>query len=393
MIAISPILTRLYTPEEFGIFALYSSILYISASLSTGKYELAILLPSGSRDSLAVVLSSLIILSIIVLFSILIVLIFNDELASLLPNENIIYWLYFLPLAILLSGVYRNLNYLSIREENYPQIARSKVEQSLGTSSVSLFFGYFNSGVFGLVFGSIFGLFLANYSLYKKVIRLRLKEFKCVTKKEILQTIKEYINFPKHEMPASFINAVSRHMIPFLFVAYFTPILAGYYYLTQRVIGLPANIIASAISDVFRQEATKDFKKFNNSKDIYISTFKKLFLIGLFPSIFLFFFSKDLFILFFGPDWAVAGDYAQILTPMLFIRFISTPLSFMFVICGKQLYNLIGQTVLSIGILCSFIIGTYFDSSMLTVLFISFFSSLFYFLYIFMSYRMALGKS
>ena len=48
-IAISPILTRIYTPEEFGIFALYMAFISIGAAIVTGKYEMAILLPKRNE--------------------------------------------------------------------------------------------------------------------------------------------------------------------------------------------------------------------------------------------------------------------------------------------------------------------------------------------------------
>ena len=49
-IAISPILTRIYTPEEFGVFALYMAIASILTVLVTGRYEMAILLPKKDPD-------------------------------------------------------------------------------------------------------------------------------------------------------------------------------------------------------------------------------------------------------------------------------------------------------------------------------------------------------
>ncbi len=50
-IIISPILTRVYTPEEFGIFALYITFISIGASLVTAKYETAILLPKKEENA------------------------------------------------------------------------------------------------------------------------------------------------------------------------------------------------------------------------------------------------------------------------------------------------------------------------------------------------------
>jgi O-antigen/teichoic acid export membrane protein len=391
VILISPILTRLYTPEEFGIFALYSSLVFITASFSTGKYELAIMFPKKKNDALAVMSLSLGILVSIVFCIFLLILGFNMDIAILLENQDVAFWLYFLPLSILMAGTYRNLNYFSIREKKFSQLSTSKITQSLGTSSTNLIFGFLNFGVFGLVFGNIFGFFISNYILYRQVIKENLQILLNISRVKIYALARLYIKFPKYDMPASFINTLSRNIIPILLVSYFSPVIAGYYYLTQRVIALPSNIIASSISDVFRQRASEDYRKYNNAKDIYISTLKKLIIISFIPSIILFLYSKQLFILIFGANWEIAGQYTQILAPLLFFRFISTPLSFMFTVVGKQSLNLIGQIIFLFGILISFYIGTYYNSDIITITCISFFSSLFYFIYTIMSYKMALG--
>ncbi len=391
VIAISPILTRLYSPEEFGIFALYSSLVFITASFSTGKYELAIMFPKKKIDALAVMSLSIAILISITFLLLFIIFIFNIEIAILLGNENVAFWLYFLPISVLMAGVYKNLNYFAIREKQFSPLSSSKVTQSIGTSSINLFFGFLNYGVLGLVVGNIVGFFISSYLLYKQVIKENIQIFRNISRLKMMALAKQYIKFPKYDMPASLINTLSRNIIPILLVTFFSPIIAGYYYLTQRIITLPSNIIASSISDVFRQQATTDYKRYNNAKKIYISTFKKLFIISFFPSMILFFYAKDLFILVFGVNWEMAGFYTQILTPMLFFRFISTPLSFMFTVVGKQSLNLIGQIIFLCMILISFAMGVYFHSDIITMYCISLTASLFYIVYIVISYKMALG--
>ena len=51
-IAVSPILTRLYSPAEFGVFAMYLAVASILGVLVTGRYELAILIPKQDRDAI-----------------------------------------------------------------------------------------------------------------------------------------------------------------------------------------------------------------------------------------------------------------------------------------------------------------------------------------------------
>ena len=72
-IAISPILTRIYAPEDFGMFALYMSVASIISVIATGRYELAIMLPKKDEDAVNIVALSIIISFFVSFISLLIV--------------------------------------------------------------------------------------------------------------------------------------------------------------------------------------------------------------------------------------------------------------------------------------------------------------------------------
>jgi len=67
-IAISPVLIRIYTSEDFGVFALYMSIASILSVVATGRYEMAIMLPKKDSDAINVVVLSMIISFLLVLY-------------------------------------------------------------------------------------------------------------------------------------------------------------------------------------------------------------------------------------------------------------------------------------------------------------------------------------
>ena len=46
-----PVLTRLFPPEDFGLLALFISISSLFAIVATGRYELAVMLPSKDEDA------------------------------------------------------------------------------------------------------------------------------------------------------------------------------------------------------------------------------------------------------------------------------------------------------------------------------------------------------
>jgi len=356
-IAISPILTRIYTPEDFGIFALYMSVASILSVVATGRYELAIMLPKKDEDAMNIVVLSITISFLVSLISLVIVSVFNKKITDLLGNSEISMWLYFIPLTVLLTGVYQSFNYWLNRKKQYKRLASNRIMQSGVTAIANLSMGFAELGRSGLIIGSIVGKSVATIVLVRKVLIEDRFFLKKVEKLKIFILAKRYIQFPKFDIWASLLNVFSYQITHILFNTLFNSTIAGYYYLTQRILGLPFAFVASAISDVFREQASSDFKKFGSAATIYKSTFIKLFVLGLFPSIILYFFSVDLFTIVFGKKWTIAGEYVQILTPMLFIKFIASPLSFMLYIGEKQKLNFYSQALFLISILYSFLVG------------------------------------
>ena len=96
-IAISPILTRIYTPEDFGVFSLYMAITTIIAVIATGRYELAIMLPKKDENAADILILSLIVSLVISLISFLIIFFFNSQITNILGSQEISRWLYLVP--------------------------------------------------------------------------------------------------------------------------------------------------------------------------------------------------------------------------------------------------------------------------------------------------------
>ena len=154
-IAISPILTRLYSPEEFGCFALYMAVALIASVLVTGRYELAILLPRQDRDALHIAALAIMALSIAIsAVLLLVVLFFAQPIAVLLGDAALAPWLYWVPASTLLLGLYQSLNYWSNRKAQYKRLAISRTVQSGSAALAQLGIGYAGSGAVGLVGGA-----------------------------------------------------------------------------------------------------------------------------------------------------------------------------------------------------------------------------------------------
>jgi len=156
-LAIYPALSRIYTPDDFGVFALYMSVLTITNIMATAKYELAILMPRQDRDGLNLIGVSGLITVLVSLVLLVPVVLLNRQIAGILGNEKIAFWLYLIPVSTFLNGLYQSLNYWSIRNKRFRNITAANLSQSLSNSSVKLGAGALAGGPFGLIAGALIG--------------------------------------------------------------------------------------------------------------------------------------------------------------------------------------------------------------------------------------------
>lgn len=394
-ISISPILTRIYTPEDFGIFALYLSISSILGVVVSGRYELAIVLPEKDDDAINIVALSALIALGISLFVFLIVIIFNDQITFLLKTPEISNWLYFIPATIFISGIYRCLYYWNNRQEKYMDLSKSRVISTGTNSLINLGFGVLNLGVIGLVLGNVLGQFFASFFLISNFFKKQIREtLYFVNFLKIKEMGKRYKDFLKYDSIAAFFNLSSNQSTHLFFNIIFNAVTSGYFYLTQKILAIPILLISSAIQDVFRIEMIKLYNEKGNTRKLFIKALKQLTVIALFPSLVLYFFSVELFSFFFGEEWKVSGEFARIMIPIFFFRFISFPLSYMVYIAEKQFYNTIAQISLFILVLLSFYIGNQYDDAIFTVKLLTVSYTLFYITYLIISYLLTdSGKS
>lgn len=367
-IAISPILTRIYSPEEFGIFAMYLAITAILSVLITGRYELAIMLPKKDEDAANILGLSVFLSFFVSLLLLVMVFIFGKQISELINMPEIKPWLYWIPASTLLTGIYQSLNYWSNRRAHYSRLAISRVFQSGGTAGGQLGAAIKTSTSAGLIGGQIFGLLTSTVVLAKLIATDDKKLIRKINKEDALEQCKRYINFPRYLIIAHVFNTASSQMAVMLLNTLFSSVVGGLYMLTQRVLGAPVTLVASALGDVFRQEASHSFAHTGQCKEIYLSTFKNLLIIATPVFLVFYFIAPELFTIIFGEKWREAGEYAQILTPMFYLRFVTSPLSSMFMIAEKQRLDLLWQIFLFLTTTASLVIGYYFDEVKLALL-------------------------
>jgi O-antigen/teichoic acid export membrane protein len=355
-IVISPILTRLYSPEDFGTYAIFFSIVSIVSVISCGRYEFAIMLPEKDEDAINVAALAFIINTTVSLLFFFLILIFKDPILNLLKADSLSFWIYIAPLTIFFMGLFNILNYMNNRFKLYRDISKATIMRSIASSSMQLLMGFLKTGFSGLISGQIISQIVANTKLFYNIQdKGLLKDIK----KDIIKVLaKKYSDFPKYSVISALLDIASLQapllMISMLFAS---STLVGYYSLANRMLQLPSVFIGSSVAQVFYQKFSQFQKDPHKQKELLFSTWKKLFLIGVIPFSVIFFFGVEIFSFIFGNNWSEAGRMASILSPMIFVMFVSSPTSTAYIVFNMQKKVLYLNIFLLVFILLSMYIG------------------------------------
>lgn len=334
-IAISPILTRIYTPEDFGVLALFMAIASIFGSISNGRYELAIMLPKKDEDAVNIVALGFIITTFISFTLLVLVILFSDYFTKLLNHNEIGAWLYFVPISVFFTGIYNILNYFNNRKKQYKDLAKATVLKSIVGAILQLTLGFFKFGFSGLIISSLTSQLVANTKLLSNIIKDKVLISK-ISKLKIIALAKRYKKFPKFDMPSAIMNTASLQMPVLLLGAFFNTSTVGFFSLSHRFISMPMSLIGSSIGQVFFQQSANVKNDNEALKKLTLNTYKKLFKLGILPFSIITVFGDIVFAFVFGTDWIVAGEYAQVLAIWVLFLFVHSPITSLFSTLEKQ---------------------------------------------------------
>ncbi|MEA3451626.1 MAG: oligosaccharide flippase family protein [Bacteroidota bacterium] len=334
-IGISPILTRMYTPEDFGVFAVYMSIVSIIAAFVTGRYELAIMLPKKDEDAINILTLSVIITFFVSISILLIVLIFNLEITNFLGNSEISSWLYFIPLSVFLTGIYQSFNYWSNRKKQYKLLATSRVIQSTATATSNLSMGFNGLGTSGLIVGGVIGQSLATSVLGKMIWDEGKNHLANVNKLKIFALGKKYSKFPKYDLSAYVAYSIYSNFAAIFFNKFFESSVSGFYFFANKLLKTPFSFFISAFSDVFYQKLSQSKTNEAISNEVnYYSL--KIFKITIIPFIVVVYSSFYYVEFIFGEEWKELYKYIYIFSLPIYIGLLLSPYRHILKIINRQ---------------------------------------------------------
>lgn len=344
---VSPLLTRIYTPEQFGLFATYMAIVSIFVPLATGRYEYAILLPAKDRlasNIVWLVITIALITSVIVA---VLLLLFYESIPNGFTLGVGVWLIAILPITLFFSGIGQSLRFWSLRTKDFKRLSLGGVVKS-GTTSVSnVGMGSVGFGWEGLVVGNIVGLVVYVGMLYKGSVA-------AINLKLIAKLLKKYWRFPVFDAPSALSYSLYSNAAIIFIQRNFDGAVAGYYFFANRLLRLPFMFVVAAFSDVFFQHLAQNVAKDNISTEVQKFSLR-IFLFSFLPFFIIVFLSKWYSGVIFGEGWSELYKYIYILSMPIFATIVFSPYGHVLKIIGRQELSLIVHLIKSIGIAFLFV--------------------------------------
>jgi|GEM_PF-239072 len=339
----SPLLTRLYSPADFGVLALFTAFATVVGGIANGRYDGAILLPDREEDALQIGAVGACFAVGTSLVFLLLTHLFHESIAALLEQEELSLWLYFFPLSSLLIAVSSLLYQLNLREKNYANLSRSTIARAVTQTAVPLGIGTLKSGELGLIAGQVLSHAAAVVVLVgrRKEKHIRLSEIRL---SEMRRLARRYADFPRFSIWATLANTLSYNLINVILSILYGTASAGLYSIVNRVLGMPMTVVGEAFGQVFQREVRDESRNGKRVVAILTGTLLKLAAVSFPVFTVLYLWSEDVFQLVFGEEWAAAGVYARLLIPLFLVRFLSVPLMSILTLYEKQRLLLLWQT-------------------------------------------------
>ncbi|HDC9204693.1 TPA: type 8 capsular polysaccharide synthesis protein Cap8K [Staphylococcus aureus] len=360
LIITTPIITRLYSPAEFGEFTIFSNIAMILIPIINARYDLLIV--NAKNDRSANILSQI---SFLISLLILLILIPILAISAWLYPNFILDFIFIIIMLFLVSLTNIFTNYLN-KERKYKVLSLINVLRAGSMALLQIIFGLLSLGSLGLIIG--FSLsYITGITLGYKTFK---KHFNIVRNKEETKALfLENKNQLVYSTPSILLNSLSFSVVVFFIGILYTNTEVGIYGMAIRVLGIPVTIISLGLSKIFMQQANDYYIERGNFRNLLLKFSSTLVIVSIILYVPLYLFSEELVNILLGHSWVDAITVIKIVIPLFVIRLIVSTVSLSVIVLQKQQLELILQALFLIGTTVTFVI-----SKMLNLTFLNFVS-------------------
>lgn len=335
VILTTPVVTRLYTPEQMGLLGIFIAFVGFTSVAVSWRYELAIVSARDSDEANALLLISLFLIvptSLLAGLLMLLMIRFN-----LLSYSDLPAWTAgAVAVTLLFTGAFTALRYWYVRYADFGGVSRAMVSQGVGRAIVPVVMGVIHAGWAGLLAGEIAGRILGVGRLLREAWPSIRKSLTVFDRDHYVDVLKYYWKFPALMLPSTLVTALAA-MLPLPIISsLFGAAAAGQFLLVWRLIQLPAGFIGDGVADVFHSRLSEAHRTNPDAvRPLLLKVALRLGLVSLLIYVPIGIVSPFVFDKIFGAKWAEAGWLMTVLAPVGLVALIVNPLSRLFAVINR----------------------------------------------------------
>lgn len=343
MLIATPFLTRLYSPEDFGLLAILTGVVSILTVLSSFRYAQALPIAESDteRNHILVLCNGI---TVGMAFIIVAVILIYDSGSEVGANKSLfadVMWL--IPIGFIAVGLQNSHRMLYLARKRFPMVALSQIFKTITTIGIQL--SLFSLGGLGIALGFVTGFGVSAFILVAPALGEFYKESPAVSWQGIRRVAHRHRNFPLYSSWSGVINNISQYLPYFILPIYFGPATAGFFLLANRMVFSPISLVVRATADVFIPYAA-DARKNGTLGDLTAKLVKNMATLTAIPVVILVTISPQIFQRVFGEAWELSGILAQILAVSVFFNVIGNPLTRLFSILERQKMGFLFDVIL-----------------------------------------------
>ncbi|MBC7215028.1 MAG: oligosaccharide flippase family protein [Burkholderiaceae bacterium] len=364
-----PLITRLYTPEDFSILAIFSSIVAITSVAACLRLEIAIPLPEKDEDAANLLFLALVFCTFISLVIGAAIFLFPKEIVTLVNQPKFEPYLWTIPLGVWLTSSYSAVQLWATRNKYFFSIAKTRMLQTCGSVGLQISIGLLSSiGALGLLLGQLIYCGAGTFGLIRTGWKDSKALFKKINFKRLKSNLKNYKNFPKYSTLEGLANCAATDIPIIIIGSLAAGPEAGFLFLAMKIMVIPLGLIGRAVANVYLAHAAEKNRQ-GELKAFTISVIDGLCKSGVGPLIFIGLLAPAVASPIFGSEWRRAGEAIAMLTPWFLLNYISSPISMALHVTQNQFKSLtlqisglvirVGVTLFAVSYMPSYVLESY----------------------------------